>query len=168
MTLQWIELKIKLKELFNRPRFKHFNCGYKLNSQWHAHLRLKRSYLNCHLHPIGLSITPACKCGQPLESVKHFLLDCKLYEQAREQLFTKLEGLLELRVSKYTKTNLCDILLFGEKPHLYEKYQHNKHIFFAVQKFLGQTKRCTFLEENKPPANQVDHHPQNPQNPQNH
>ena len=69
-----------------------------------------------------------------------------------------------MRVSKYTKTNLCDILLFGEKPHLYEKYQHNKHIFFAVQRFLGQTKRCTFLEENKPPANQVDHLPQNPQN----
>ena len=162
--LDHIEFKIKLKEIFKPQKFKHFNCGYKLNSQWHCQLRLKRSYLNCHLHPIGLSITPACKCGQPLESVKHFLLDCKLYEQAREQLFTKLEGLLELRVSKYTKTNLCDILLFGEKPHLYEKYQHNKHIFFAVQRFLGQTKRCTFLEENKPPANQVDHLPQNPQN----
>ena len=148
--LDHIEFKIKLKEIFKPPKFKHFNCGYKLNSQWHSHLRLKRSYLNCHLHPIGLSITPACKCGQPLESVKHFLLDCKLYEQAREQLFTKLEGLLELRVSKYTKTNLCHILLFGEKPHLHEKYQHNKFIFFAVQRFLSQTKRCYFIEENKP------------------
>ena len=27
----------------------------------------------------------------------------------------------------------------------------------SVQRFLGQTRRCTFLEENKPPANQVDH-----------
>ena len=25
-----------------------------------------------------------------------------------------------------------------------------------VQKFIGQTKRCKFLEENKPPANQAD------------
>ena len=56
-----------------------------------------------------------------------------------------------MRVSKYTKTNLCHILLFGEKPHLHEKYQHNKFIFFAVQRFLSQTKRCYFIEENKPP-----------------
>ena len=62
----------------------------------------------------------------------------KLYEQAREQLFTKLEGLLELRVSKNTKTN---ILPFGEKPHMPEKYHHNKLIFFCVQRFLGHTKR---------------------------
>ena len=111
-----------------------------------------------------------CIVSNILESVKHFLIDCKLYEQARVQLFTKLEGLLELRVSKYTKTNLCDILLFGEKPHLYDKYIHNKHIFFAVQRFLGQTKRCKFLEENKPPANQADplnlnQYPQNTQSP---
>merc|ERR1712055_865059 len=97
-----------------------------------------------------------CIVSNILESVKHFLLDCKLYEQAREQLFAKLEGLLELRVSKYTKTNLCDILLFGEKPHMPDKYHHNKHIFFAVQRYLGQTKRCHFLEENKPLANHAD------------
>ena len=135
----------------------------------HAQLRLKRSYLNCHLYPIGLSLTPACQCGQ-LETVKHFLIDCKLYDQARVQLFEKLNGLLEKRVSTYTKSNLCDILLFGEKPHLYDKYIHNKHIFFAVQRFLGQTKRCKFLEENKPPANQADplnlnQYPQNTQSP---
>ena len=54
-----------------------------------------------------------------------------------------------------------------------EKYHHNKHIVFAVQRFLGQTKGCHFLEENKPLANQADplylnlthtgHDPQNPQ-----
>ena len=113
-------------------------------SQWHAHLRLKRSNLNTHLHQIGLSNSPACKCGQPLESVKHFLLHCKLYELPRAQLFEKLEGLLEMSVSKYSQSNLCDILLFGEKPHLYDKYIHNKHISFAVQKFLSQTKRFHF------------------------
>ena len=62
-----------------------------------------------HLYSIGLSSTPLCVCGQP-ETVKHFLLDCKLYEQPRGQLFEKLEGLLEMRVSKYSKANLCDIL----------------------------------------------------------
>ena len=84
------------------------------------------------------------------------IIRCNLYVHAREQMFAKLDGLLEMRVSKYTKTNLCDILLFGEKPHMPEKYHHNKHIFFAVQRFLGLTKRCHFLEETKPLTNQAD------------
>ena len=49
-----------------------------------------------------------------------------------------------MSVSKYSQSNLCDILLFGEKPHLYDKYIHNKHICFAVQKFLSQIKRFHF------------------------
>ena len=106
--------------------------------------------LNCHLHPIGLSISPACKCGQPIESVKHFLLDCKLYDDARVQLFTKLDGLLEKRVSSYTKNNLCEILLSGEKPQIPDKYQHNKFIFYAVQRYICKTKRLYFIQENKP------------------
>ena len=60
---------------------------------------LKRSFLNSHLHSIGLSITPACKCGK-LETVQHFLIDCNLYAHARTQLFAKLDGLLEMKVSK--------------------------------------------------------------------
>ena len=134
---------------------------YKYPNTLHAQLRLRRSYLNCHLYPIGLSITPACKCGQ-LETVKHFLIDCKLYELAREQLFVKLGGLLEKKVSSYTKTNLCDILLYGEKPHVPDKYQHNKFISFAVQRFLCRTKRLYFIEENKPlTLNQADPQIQN-------
>ena len=108
-------------------------------------------------------ISPACKCGK-LETVKHFLIDCNLYVHAREQLFAKLDGLLENRVSKYSKANLAHILLFGEKPHLSEKYQHNKYIFLAVQSFLCQTKRLVFDESNKP-DNQADHHYHNHNNP---
>jgi len=81
------------KELMKPMRFKHFNVGHKLNNQMHAQLRLGRSKLNSHLHQIGISITPACKCGQ-LETVKHFLLDCKLHDVARLQLYEKLGGLL--------------------------------------------------------------------------
>ena len=92
--------------------------------------------------------------------MKHFLIECNLYVHAREQMFAKLDGLLEKRVSKYSKANLSHILLFGEKPHLSEKYQHNKYIFLAVQSFLCQTKRLVFDESNKP-DNQADHHNHN-------
>ena len=138
------DFKLKLKEIFKPPRYKHFNCGFKFPNSLHTQLRLKRSNLNSHLFSIGLSTSPSCICGQP-ETVKHFLLDCKLYEQARGQLFAKLEGLLEMRVSKYTKANLCEILLFGEKPHLQDKYQHNKLIFYSVQRYICQTKRLYSL-----------------------
>ena len=154
--LEHNEFKTSLKEIFKPPKFRHYNCGSKYLNSLHTQLRLKRSVLNCHLHPIGLSITPACKCGK-LETVKHFLIECNLYVHAREQLFAKLDGLLEKRVSKYSKANLAHILLFGEKPHLSEKYQHNKYIFLAVQSYLCQTKRLFFDESNKP-DNQADHH----------
>ena len=85
-----------------------------------------------------------------IESVQHFLLDCNQYDQARGQLFQKLEGLLENKPNTYTKQSLCQILLCGEKPHLPEKYVHNKHIFYAVQTFLCKTKRLFYNEQNKP------------------
>ena len=81
-----------------------------------------------------------CK-NDPILCPKHFFLDCKLYDDARVQLFTKLDGLLEKRVSNYTKNNLCEILLSGEKPHIPDKYQHNKLIFYAVQRYICKTKR---------------------------
>ena len=127
-------------------RFKHFNVGHKLNNQLHAQLRLGRSKLNSHLHQIGLSITPTCKCGQ-LETVKHFLLDCKLHDVARLQLYEKLGGLLENRVSTYSKSKLCEILLYGEKPEMLEKYTHNKFIFFSVQKFIYTVHRYHFVND---------------------
>ena len=101
------------------------------------------------MHPIGLSVTPDCQCGK-IETVRHFLLDCHLYTQPRLQLFEKLEGLLEKRLKHYSKSDLMEILLSGEKPHLPEKYQHNKLICFAVQRFLLKTKRLVFNAQNKP------------------
>ena len=75
------------------------------------------------------------------------MIHCKLYEQPRIQLFAKLEGLLELQFNKYSTSSIVDIILFGEKPHLYDKYLHNKFIFLAVQKFLAQSKRFHFTAE---------------------
>ena len=141
--------KIKLKEKLKPMKFRHFHVGFKYPNTLHTQLRLGRSFLNCHLFPIGQSITKYCQCGN-LESVQHFLLDCNQYDQARGQLFQKLEGLLENKPNTYTKQSLCQILLCGEKPHLPEKYVHNKHIFYAVQTFLCKTKRLFYNEQNKP------------------
>ena len=131
--LDQADFKLKLKELLKPPRFKHFNCGYKFPNTLHAQLRLKRSNLNAHLHPIGLSVTPECQCGST-ETVRHFLLDCQLYTQPRLTLFEKLDGLLENRVKHYSKSDLVEILLFGEKPHLPDKVPTQQiYIFFSAE-----------------------------------
>ena len=132
--------KLKLKEKLKPTKFKHYHVGFKFPNTLHTQLRLGRSALNCHLFPIGLSLTKSCYCGNT-ETLQHFLLDCKLYDQARGKLFQKLEGLLEKKPSQYTKQALIQILLCGEKPHLPDKYVHNKHIFYAVQTFICRTKR---------------------------
>ena len=97
-------------------------------------------------HQYGIARHATCKCGQ-LETVKHFLLDCKLHDVARLQLYEKLGGLLENRVSTYSKSKLCEILLYGEKPEMLEKYTHNKFIFLSVQKFIYTVHRYHFVND---------------------
>ena len=61
--------------------------------------------------------TKACSCGFHSETAEHFLLDCKQYENIRCQLYQKLEGLLDKKLSTYSKKDLFQIMLYGEKPH---------------------------------------------------
>jgi hypothetical protein len=61
--------------------------------------------------------------------------------------------LLEKKVSTYSKKDLVQIMLCGEKPHLPEKFYHNKFIFFSVQTFLLKTKRLIAYNKPRPVAN---------------
>ena len=74
------------------------------------------------------------------------------YQNIRGQLYQKLEGLLEKKVSTYSKKDLVQIMLCGEKPHLPEKFYHNKFIFFSVQTFLLKTKRLIAYNKPRPLA----------------
>ena len=52
---------------------------------------------------------------------------------------------------------LTQILLCGEKPHLSDKYTHNKFIAFAVQAFILKTKRLiAYNKPNAPPTHGSD------------
>ena len=126
----------------------------KYPNQLHTQLRVGRSSLNCHLYPIGLSNTKSCPCGFANESVEHFLLSCPRYDNARLTLFQRLSGLLE---NTYSKQTLTQILLCGEKPHVADKYTHNKFIAFAVQAFILKTKRLiAYNKPNAPPTHESD------------
>lgn len=88
-------------------------------------------YFNADLYRINLSQSPECSCTHHLENVKHYLLECPLYNEAR--------GVLLRNMSKYGIVN-TDVLLSGSDLRSMDE---NSEIFLAVQLYIKQTKRFT-------------------------
>ena len=49
-------------------------------------LRTEHCGLNHYLHRFNIIEDPECECGHGIETVKHFLLDCKSFEEERKEL----------------------------------------------------------------------------------
>jgi hypothetical protein len=73
------------------------------------------------------------RCGCAFEDAIHFILECCLYNEAREELKLKLVFLHELKI---------EVLLFGDDT-LTE--MQNLQIFKSVQLYIKRTKRFTHL-----------------------
>ena len=148
-NMDLVDFKLELGEIMKPKKHRLHNVGSKYGNSIHTQIRLNCSQLNSHLYSFALSPTPNCLC-QALETTKHFLLDCFLYSNERNELFTKLAGVLEKKsVDNYNRTDLIQILLYGEKPQIYEKYNHNKLIFRYVQDFLIKTHRLVYKSKNQ-------------------
>ena len=52
-------------------------------------LRTEYSILNDYRHKLGQCESGLCECGQ-METVKHFRLQCQLYEEERSIVFNRL------------------------------------------------------------------------------
>jgi hypothetical protein len=48
------------------------------------------SFLNYDLFRVGIVFYPSCRCGAVLGNLKHFILDCPIYLQARTTLIGNL------------------------------------------------------------------------------
>ena len=142
-NLDIIDFKIELGKLLKPHKNKILSFGSRFGNSIHTQLRLGHSQLNDHLFNVRLSATTKCLCGG-LETTDHYLHDCFLYDVERKALYEELQGVLEKRLNKYSRSELTQILLFGEHSDNPEKYQHNKILFRYVQKFLIQTKRLVF------------------------
>jgi len=63
----------------------------RMHSSILVQLRTQHAPLNVHLHRIKKIPSPACpNCGHPSETVRHFLLRCPAYHNARSRLVNKL------------------------------------------------------------------------------
>jgi hypothetical protein len=138
------EFKINLKDKFKPLRIKHLSLGSKFGNTIHTQVRCGRSQLNQHLFEVGNKLSPRCLCHAPKESTEHYLLDCFLFANERQELFSNLKGILEKDPSKYTRAEKLEILLYGENPANKDKYPANKIVFRYVQRYLLSTKRLVF------------------------
>jgi len=60
-----------------------------------AQLRTGHCHLNQYLHRFNIIETSECECGAEKETVDHYLLNCELYDEGRDELRRKagIEGM---------------------------------------------------------------------------
>ena len=71
-----------------------YYIGDRFTAILHTRLRLGNSTLNHHLFTKGCIISPACACGNPKETVKHYFFYCNRYTAPRSKLLTSAAHLL--------------------------------------------------------------------------
>ena len=100
----------------------------RLGQVHHTRLRLNCSSLHQNLFSKNIINDPYCECGE-IEDTEHYLLNCNLYQNLREELLNTVTTYCQptLNVLLYGNANLSD--------------SENKTIFSAVQKFILKTKR---------------------------
>ena len=107
------EFKEKLKVTLKPKKFKHYSYGSKLGNKLLTRLRLGRTYLNSHGYVIGKVTSPACQCHFTDETVQHYLLDCFLYTNERQLLFSQVDQFVTNfnTMPKYKKIILSSLTL---------------------------------------------------------
>ena len=132
------DFKLYTKSL-KPKKIKHFNRGDKVTNSHLTRIRVGRSDLNQQKFSIGLVDTPECLCHSKEESPKHYFLDCFLYTQERQNLFS-LIGHYIPKFPKMNKTEKLNIILFGYNFENDEYSYVNTRINQICTKFHSQNK----------------------------
>jgi hypothetical protein len=134
------DFKSAVKSDLKPVKYRHFSRGVtKYSNALHCQLRIGRSFLKSHSFAINLSQDDLCLCDHP-ETTSHFLLNCFLFQPERETLLAKICQLYPPFTRKSTQQQTY-ILLNGINLENEEPDVRNVQIFYAVQKYILQTKR---------------------------
>ena len=122
------QFKCIREKRFESPKYKHFHKGSIIGNTLLTRIRVGRSYLNQHKSTIGFSDTPECICHFKTESPEHYFLDCFLYNQERQRMFSLIEHYVSnfLRLNKKQKLYL---ILNGVDPENIEFTSTNTTIY---------------------------------------
>ena len=120
-------MKRKIRQdVFKPPTY--YSEGHRKLNILHSRLRHQCSSLNADLFKVNIANDPKCSCGAPYEDAIHFLLECPLYHNERNNLLIELRN-LEMNI---------ETLLFGNDAY---NNQTNSKIFEKVRVYIKQTKR---------------------------
>ena len=132
------DFKMKLKSKLKPSRIKHNSCGSKIGNILLTRIRLDRSDLNSHKFTIGQAETPQCMCFARQESSLHYLVDCFIYSNERQTLFSQIEQFIP-NFKTFTKHKKYGILVYGIHPENPEFNYTNRNITIAVQNCQNPT-----------------------------
>ena len=95
----WNNGKTNARQHRKMTRPKRFKAGVQLYSDLPrkqlanlVRLRTGHCRLNSYLNQLNIIEDPSCDCGRGIETVKHYLLLCKNYDDARKELKKKVGG----------------------------------------------------------------------------
>ena len=94
---EWKTGKENAKRLWAMSQYPGTTTGPKLYGElqrkhvvWITRLRTGHCHLNEYLHHFTIIKTPKCECGAEKETVDHYLLNCKLYDEERDEMRRKV------------------------------------------------------------------------------
>ena len=117
---EYINLNIK------PPIYKHFARGNKTTNSLLTKIRVGRSDLKQHQFMIGLVESPVCDCLFREESPSHYFIDCFLYSNERQILFSLVEHYIP-KFKNFTKSQKLDVILRGFEVKNQEYVSLNKN-----------------------------------------
>ena len=112
--------------LISVPRF--YLDGKCIGQIYHSRLRMYCSYLNHHIFSKNIIDSPLRICGRP-ETTKHYLFDCKRYNNLRQEMMQSISQLCEPTLNA---------LLYGV-TYLFD--ETNRQLFIIIQEYILRTKR---------------------------
>jgi hypothetical protein len=140
----WNKLNVEVQNLPSTESFKAWRkrlsnkkealyyYGTRLESAIHARMRMLNSPLKAHLHDnLHVIESPLCPCGAGVpETSRHFLFECALFVNQREEL---TNNLLPLVITPRNYKHM----LFGipNNDHI-----TNMHVFDAVHQYIKDTR----------------------------
>ena len=126
-TLNMLKISLKKKSP-DKPTLYYY--GKRWASVHHSRLRMECSKLNFDLcYRLYVSDSPACRCGALRETAEHFFMECPLFTNIRDNLFTAVSRhtACTTQILLYGDTNLSDIVNFS--------------IFDAVHDYITESNR---------------------------
>src|SRR5437762_2747575 len=91
--MKWKIGKENARRLCNMSQYPDIITGLKLYEKLKqkqvillSRLRTGHYHLNQYLHRFNIIETPEYECGEEKETVEHYLLNCELYDEERDEL----------------------------------------------------------------------------------